>query len=177
MRKRHGIPWDKTQSAGENARLHLPTLLRAFFALGQSVSTAAAAPAELHAFRLAAKRFRYTLELFRPLYGPGLEKRLEQVRQIQTLLGDRQDCAVLGERLRRVGNPSDAVITALQDFERRGAELEDRFRRYWSETFAAQEAEQRWIRYFVRRPPKAPQQGPSEPAGTSSLHRCPHGGV
>jgi hypothetical protein len=73
---------------------------------GASAAEADAAPAQLHAFRLSAKRFRYTLELFEPMYGPMLAERVEQVRKIQSVLGERQDCVVLDERLRKRGRPA-----------------------------------------------------------------------
>ena len=46
----------------------------------------------LHRLRLATKRLRYTLELFRPCYGPGLEARLEELRKVQQRLGELNDC-------------------------------------------------------------------------------------
>ncbi|MEI9973986.1 MAG: CHAD domain-containing protein [Ignavibacteriota bacterium] len=49
--------------------------------------------AELHVIRLATKRVRYTLELFRPCYGPGLELRITSLQRLQQLLGEVNDCA------------------------------------------------------------------------------------
>jgi CHAD domain-containing protein len=147
MKKSHTVRWERALSAGENARNALPAATREFFALGREAASGLATPAKLHAFRLAAKRFRYTLEVFRPLYGPGLESRLEQVRKIQTLLGDRQDCAVLAERLRDKGH--DDVLRTLTDH---GRSLEEKFLRYWREKFDAPGSEEQMIRYLRRRP-------------------------
>ena len=49
---------------------------------------------ELHAMRIAAKRLRYTLEIFSPLYESELKPYLKVMRQIQELLGNIHDCDV-----------------------------------------------------------------------------------
>lgn len=54
---------------------------------------------ELHAMRIAAKRLRYTMEVFEPLYNGGLKELLKTVRKVQTMLGDIHDCDVWVEYL------------------------------------------------------------------------------
>lgn len=49
---------------------------------------------ELHAMRIAAKRLRYTLELFAPLYRDGFKSWLKSLKEIQDLLGYMHDCDV-----------------------------------------------------------------------------------
>ena len=49
---------------------------------------------ELHAMRIAAKRLRYTMELFEPLYHGDLKQSIRTARRVQTLLGDIHDCDV-----------------------------------------------------------------------------------
>jgi CHAD domain-containing protein len=49
---------------------------------------------ELHLMRIAAKRLRYTLEIFSSLYPDNLEKLLEVMRLVQTNLGEIRDCDV-----------------------------------------------------------------------------------
>ena len=49
---------------------------------------------ELHAMRIAAKRLRYTMEVFAPLYDDGLKQPLQTVREVQDVLGDIHDCDV-----------------------------------------------------------------------------------
>jgi len=160
VKKSRIIAWNKAESSGENARRALPRLAREFFALGRTAAGPASTPAQLHAFRLAAKRFRYTLELFEPMYGPMLAERLEQVRKIQGLLGDRQDCVVLGDRLRKRAGETEAVRDVLARLTADGRALEEKFRRYWRETFDAEGAETLWVRYLERRPaqPGAPRE-------------------
>jgi len=49
---------------------------------------------ELHAMRIAAKRLRYTLEAYAPLYEDELTTRIQWVRQLQDWLGEIHDCDV-----------------------------------------------------------------------------------
>jgi CHAD domain-containing protein len=49
---------------------------------------------ELHLMRIAAKRLRYSLEIFTQLYPDHLEKTLEVMRSVQTGLGEIRDCDV-----------------------------------------------------------------------------------
>lgn len=49
---------------------------------------------ELHAMRIAAKNFRYTLEAFASLYPDQLEDSIRVVRKTQDLLGEIHDCDV-----------------------------------------------------------------------------------
>jgi CHAD domain-containing protein len=44
--------------------------------------------------RIAVKRLRYTMELFKPLYEGALDRVIEAIKQVQTLLGDVHDCDV-----------------------------------------------------------------------------------
>jgi CHAD domain-containing protein len=49
---------------------------------------------ELHAARIAAKRLRYTLEIFDPIYPESLKQWLKPVKEIQESLGLIHDCDV-----------------------------------------------------------------------------------
>ncbi|MGB9597161.1 MAG: CHAD domain-containing protein, partial [Candidatus Poribacteria bacterium] len=55
--------------------------------------------AELHLMRICAKRLRYTMEIFSPLYDNKLEKPIKITREIQDLLGEIHDCFVWIEYL------------------------------------------------------------------------------
>ncbi|MEN6449585.1 MAG: CHAD domain-containing protein [Thermoguttaceae bacterium] len=52
-----------------------------------------------HAMRIAAKRLRYALEICRPLYPGGLDEPIEEIKRVQTLLGEIHDCDVWIEQL------------------------------------------------------------------------------
>ncbi len=54
---------------------------------------------ELHAMRVAAKRLRYTMELFLPIMPETIQNRLPLVKQLQEILGDIHDSDVWLEML------------------------------------------------------------------------------
>jgi CHAD domain-containing protein len=78
-------------SAAANAREVLPKMAREYFQAGRDAVSAKIPPDELHGFRLETKRFRYTLELFQPVYGPQLDRYLKALRQLQGALGKVSD--------------------------------------------------------------------------------------
>jgi CHAD domain-containing protein len=55
-----------------------------------------------HAMRIAAKRLRYTMEIYRSAYGKRLEGVLDVMKQIQAYLGDLHDCDVWTAELGKV---------------------------------------------------------------------------
>ena len=56
----------------------------------------------LHDLRKQAKRVRYQMNLFTDFYGPTYQDYLEDMKQVQTVLGDIQDSEVLEEFLNHV---------------------------------------------------------------------------
>ena len=80
-----------SRSAAENARVVLPKLAHKYFEAGRKAIEGKRPPDELHGFRLETKRFRYTVELFRPLYGPNLDRYLKALRELQGALGKVSD--------------------------------------------------------------------------------------
>jgi CHAD domain-containing protein len=54
---------------------------------------------ELHAMRIAAKRLRYTMEIFAPYAGGGLDSLVDSVKQLQETLGEIHDADVLAPEL------------------------------------------------------------------------------
>lgn len=50
---------------------------------------------ELHRMRIAAKRLRYSLEIFHDCFGPDIDGRIEDVKSIQEQIGQIHDCDVL----------------------------------------------------------------------------------
>jgi CHAD domain-containing protein len=141
------------EDAAEHARGLLPPLAAEFFLAGRKAALKPLAAAQLHAFRLSAKRFRYTLEIFAEFYGPAMEKRIGQVREIQGILGKRQDCAVSMQLLEAAASFDAEARAVMQALERRARKLEGEFVRYWRETFDGEGQERLWVRYLARRMP------------------------
>ncbi|MFA6363366.1 CHAD domain-containing protein [Methanoregula sp.] len=101
---------------------------------------------EHHALRIAAKKLRYTLEIYAPLYRRGFEKPIARVKRLQDLLGDIHDCdvwieqmtlAIIKQRARRhpKGGAEVSSVAPLRELlinrERRRARLYRQFVRYW----------------------------------------------
>ena len=145
MAKKHRIPWDEAGTAGQNARAQLPSLAGQYYRAGRKLMASAATAEDLHALRLKTKRFRYTLELFRPCYGRALEQRLEQLREVQTLLGDVNDCtAALAVAGRSLPARSPELRKLKRYLHARAARLQTLFRKHWREKFDAPGQEDWW---------------------------------
>ena len=156
MKRAFDIQWDSAAGAAQNARLRLPGLLSAFFAEGRGVVEGGPKAANLHAFRLTTKRLRYTLELFRFCYGPGLRIRIASLRRLQQLLGEAQDCAAAGQVLaKRLRGKSLQRTRVEHFFKERAAARNQEFVREWREHFDAPGQEAWWVGYLARhaRPP------------------------
>lgn len=178
--KKVKLTWDPQASVAENARRQLPALVSHFFAAGRKTISRHTPLAELHAFRLEAKRFRYTLELFRPVFGPGLGRRIAELRRMQTLLGDINDCVitrqlVLNAAGRRIAEARQVLDMLESRIDRKLGELDS----FWRSSFDAPGEEQRWARYLAvyagrcRAPRKAaavaeaPAPAAAEPVGAA----------
>jgi hypothetical protein len=150
MKQAGQIRWKGSMAVASSAKEHLPPLGDAYFAAGRHLLATAISPAEFHAFRLETKRFRYTLELFRPLYGPRLDQMLEELRRIQTVLGEFNDCAVTVRRLDEAWSHDEVMADVLAKVERRGAGLRNEFLRLWREEFDQPGEALRWHNYLAR---------------------------
>ncbi len=144
------LAWNERVGPAENARRELPRLTAEFFAQVRAALAARPSPEQLHRVRLAAKKLRYTLELFRPCYGPALEARIERLRGLQQVLGEINDCAASARLLAQ--RAPDAPQREMVDrflagrLRRKTAEL----RRVWRDAFDAPGEEEGWARYLTR---------------------------
>jgi CHAD domain-containing protein len=155
------LPPDPPETLAARARRVLPEFARAFFAAGRTAFESGDAET-LHEFRIAAKKFRYSLELFAPLYGPKFRKKLSQLKQLQDLLGEMNDLATAHTLLRN--EPGlDQLIQALSEQSTRNREA---LAEYWNNILSSEESA--WVRYYGRilrpRLGKPPVSGADPPA-------------
>jgi CHAD domain-containing protein len=68
-----------------------PRLVRRFCALGERAAAGTDQMEQLHQLRIAAKKVRYTLELFAPPHESVIQERLRQLKKLQDLLGEIHD--------------------------------------------------------------------------------------
>jgi len=143
--------WNESASPALNARRVLPGLVQAYFEEGRALMGSKATAEQLHSFRLATKRVRYTLEVFRPCYGPGLDTRLAGLRQIQQYLGEINDCAATGRLLGEHLTRRSPVRARLAGFLRaRAVQKIARFNAYWRSSFDKPGELERWVNYLAR---------------------------
>src|SRR5215831_17465000 len=133
------------------AHRELPPLAEAFFREGRRAARQEASAKQLHKFRLAAKRFRYTLELFAELYGPVAGDWVEQLRATQALLGSINDCAVTRRLVEELGAGA-GMVAALKNRQKRKTR---EFRRAWEEDLNSSEGVRLWI-HALQHPPRKP---------------------
>ena len=146
-------------SIGTTATQILPRMAEKFVDRGNDAARTKASPRDLHQFRIASKRFRYTLELFTSVYGRSMNASLNKIKRVQKLLGDINDCETVRTMVEQYKGP--AVVTAwLKKRQRRRIE---EFQRYWAETFVPRGAARSWSA-FLRRPAGSVQQV-RKPAG------------
>ncbi|HVP25989.1 MAG TPA: CHAD domain-containing protein [Methanomicrobiales archaeon] len=69
------------------------TRIDGILAFGEALADPART-AEHHAMRIAVKRLRYTLEVWRDLFGDELGDEIDTLKRLQDLLGDLHDCDV-----------------------------------------------------------------------------------
>ncbi|MBI3281809.1 MAG: CHAD domain-containing protein [Acidobacteria bacterium] len=140
------MKWDDKLTLDRNLRVILPEVAREWHDTGQKAIAPGTTWDDMHDFRLHTKRMRYTLELFRPAYGPGLDKHLKSLRKLQQLLGRMNDTitthALLAER-----PEFDALLPRL---DRRAARQRVEVRAYWRRNFADEAPASRWIDYLAR---------------------------
>jgi CHAD domain-containing protein len=115
------------ESIEEVSRRLLARGMKDFLEQGKEACSADASPEKLHNFRLGAKKFRYTLELFQPLYGPSLDSIVASMKSVSALLGDINDC-VTATALAAKYDGSERLVDRLKKRQDKTAE---EFREYW----------------------------------------------
>ncbi len=152
-----------SQSAVENARLVLPKMARKYFEAGRKAIDGKRPPEELHGFRLETKRFRYTLELFRPLYGPTIDRYLKALRELQSALGKVSDYQAIQRVL-----PNDSDLQAKIEHALKG-KIKD-LRHSWK-AFDSEGQLKRWRTYLAGDHSKPKSKGPTRAASKKTAVR------
>ena len=137
--------WKDSLSLRDNLRRRLPKLARRYFADGDLALAQGTAWEDMHKFRLRTKRFRYTIETFRDLYGPGIDKRIDSLKKVQTYLGDINDRITSIELLKNSAHTEGIQETLAGEAE----ELTQELREYWANTFSEGQPRSAWIQYLV----------------------------
>ncbi len=145
MKKPPPIAWDAADSAARSAAKVLPAMAQRLFEAGRRLAEGKPKLKRLHEFRLQVKQFRYTLELFEPLYGDGLPARLEKLRLLQQSLGQINDCVTARSLVEDAADLPGAG-RVLKHIERARRRRMGRFLRFWKEEFDAPGEEKAWVR-------------------------------
>jgi putative phosphoesterase len=100
----------------DKAYWHIVSHLADFLALEQYVQDENAI-AKHHQMRIAAKKLRYTMEIFEPIYNGSLSEEIAIIKQFQDILGDKHDREVWISHLKKLrsttkDNGQNKVISA-----------------------------------------------------------------
>lgn len=153
------------QALPDLAAATLPRLAERFFELGQAAARQGSGE-ELHDFRIFAKKFRYTLELFVPVYGAAAEAWLREIKSVQSVLGDMNDYRTV-LAMAQDANRGQKLQAALKRGERRKAA---RFRSMWHERFP-RSLEEHWTAAFAAPPSFRSARKPMGSTTSSSAHK------
>jgi CHAD domain-containing protein len=136
---------------------------RKFLARGEAAAAEKASAAELHRFRIEAKKFRYALELFEPSWGAPVSQWLERLKPVQTLLGEIHDSFMAREMAASFGGTPEIEAWLKRRQRRKTRE----FRRAWQESFPGPDHRLRID--ALRQPPHKPATAvrPATPAAVA----------
>lgn len=135
------MKWRASHSAAENAHAVLPRMAKKYFEAGREAAHHKRSPRSLHRFRIATKRFRYSLEIFRPIYGSTLDRYLKGLHELQDALGKVSDAYTVLDMLR-----SDPALE--RELESSLKQRSKEFRRAWAR-FDSPGQWKRWKNYLA----------------------------
>ena len=125
-----GAEWDWLAGVTDNVRRNLPRLAEDFFHDGDATAADVGNFEILHPFRLRGKRFRYTLEIFKAVYGSRLDAKLRALGELQDRMGAINDCMVV-LKLPGMDRASSAAVRKLLTAR------DAAFRKYWRTAFSS----------------------------------------
>lgn len=132
--------WLQVTGAGGVEKINLPRITREFIRLGGN-AVESQSPTALHRFRIAAKHYRYTLELLAPIIGRRRASwHLSVMKAVQLRLGNVNDCETV-RALAADWNLGRDLNRFLRKRERRQM---DRFRDLWNAHLGDPKQARRW---------------------------------
>jgi CHAD domain-containing protein len=155
-----------SNGADHDAVARLPKLAKQFLTGGDGAAQKKVSAEELHQYRIEAKKFRYTLEIFQPALGAPAKEWLNRLKKVQSLLGDIHDFHAV--RLACVDLGGDAELEAW--LKKRQRKRTREFRKLWEEAFSDSDARREWVAALRRqqRKPMARSMASSRSAAAMS---------
>jgi CHAD domain-containing protein len=129
-----------------------------FLELGTKAASSHASPHALHRFRIVAKKFRYTLELFQPHLGSSATAVIGRIKRAGGLLGDINDCVTVADMITELSGGK----RLLSHLKKRQHKKTEEFRKYWQTEFADGKELGKWI--HPRKPVASAMHRGSRPA-------------
>lgn len=117
---------------GVTAKHTVEPMLRQFVSRGKRALSPKASVERIHRLRIEAKKLRYTLDLFAPVYGASFDGWLERIKALQDILGIIGDCETVRVMIERQGGDR-RIESALRRKVRRRMEA---FRQLWADSFS-----------------------------------------
>jgi CHAD domain-containing protein len=128
------------------ARKVLSPIAKDFLRHGDEAASPKASAHDMHRFRIVAKKFRYTLELFQPRYGSVLDRGVAGIKHTSGLLGDINDSATVGEIVAEY----EGARQLTRHLKKRQDKKTEEFRDYWAEQRKQGEQLRTWIDHLGR---------------------------
>lgn len=133
---RVGLELNRTAAENDSGRREIPPaaqrivreMAAGFQRLGKKAAGQETSIRQVHRFRIAAKKFRYTLELLEPFQGAPAAPWLDRVKAVQSILGDVNDCETVSRMVSR-WSTGEALIAKLEERQKRKLR---KFRREWA---------------------------------------------
>jgi CHAD domain-containing protein len=107
-------------------------MLQKFLGRGKRALAPKASIERVHRLRIEAKKVRYTLELFTPVYGTAFDGWTERTKALQNVLGVVGDCEMARAMIERQGGDRRIESALRRKVRRKLGE----FRQLWADSFA-----------------------------------------
>lgn len=149
--KNKAISWSEQESAVENAKTHLPRLLKRYFREGRKLADERPSPEILHQFRLSTKHVRYTLESFQPIYNSSLNELIRSLKDTQDFLGKISDANTTAHWLKTQLPARDKTVQKLSKLlEKEARQKTRKFPHFWRDHLDIPGSLKQWEEYLER---------------------------